>query len=192
MRLRHPVICLQLLLTLQLVFAPGLHAQVRWRKFISPDRDFTINFPGVPERKPATGDNTRVQPEQISLTIANHYMEVQYVDLRLPPKTREQLAASLEGVRSGYLKALERSGGRLLELQELREGGYQFDITGRLRDNTPVYSRTRIYVLGKRQYTISCVTWNETGLEETLANRFLDSFHHISPSPSNLRGKNFK
>jgi len=185
MRLGRHITYLQLLLVFQLVFAQGLHAQIRWRKFISPDRDFTINFPGVPDRKIPTGDHTRIQPEQLSLTVDNHYMEVQYLDLRIPPKTKEQLAASLEGVKSGYLKALDKAGGRLIKLQELPEGGYQLDTIARLRDNTPVYSRARIYVLGKRQYTLSCVTWNNTGLDEALANRFLNSFHYISPSSNN-------
>ena len=109
-------------------------------------------------------------------------MEVQYVELSNRRETKEQIEASLEGVKSGYLQSLKNSRGRLLHLLRLSEGGYQFDSIIPLHDGTPVQNRTRVYVLGSRQYTISCGTWNNQGLDEALAGRFLNSFSFVNAS----------
>jgi hypothetical protein len=172
---------------LQLVPAHELHAQARWQKFISPDGDFTINFPAKPAYDSADDADRRIV--RFSLTVNDHYLEVQYQDLPLRVVTREQLAASLEGVKSSYLRNVGKSGGKLIRLRELPEGGYQFDTVVPLHDGTPAHGRTRVYVRGKRQYTISCNTWNEDGLDESIASRFLDSFRFLNTSPGKSAGE---
>lgn len=168
--------CLCLFLLLQIAPLPRLEAQTKWYKLTSPDNDFTISFPSRPNYASQTDPRVNTRIERFSLTFENHYMEVQYVELSNRRETKEQVKASLEGVKSGYLQSLKNSQGRLQRLLSLPEGGYQFDSVIPLYDGTPSYNRTRIYVFGSRQYTISCTTWNAEGLDELLITQFFNSF----------------
>jgi len=168
--------CLCLFLLLQIALLPRVKAQAGWYKFTSPNNDFTISFPGKPNYVPQTDSHVNRRIERFSLTFENHYLEVHYIDLANRRETKEQIEASLEGIKSGYLQSLKNGRGRLLSLARIPEGGYQFDSIIPLRDGTPAHNRTRVYVLGSRQYTISCATWNQDGIDELLATKFLDSF----------------
>lgn len=163
-------------LTLLFTFILEGTAQTRWYKFISPNNDFSIDFPGEPKHESHAGSVTDPPLELYTFIFRRHLINVGYKDLPSAPQTPEQRASALSGAIKSQLDWINKMGGQLFRQRPLEDGGVEFDFSGKLEDGTPTYNRDRIYVYGTRYYQLRCLSVNPQGLDESIASQFLNSF----------------
>jgi hypothetical protein len=171
----------------------GITAQAQWLRFISPDNEFSISFPGKPNHETHTNPTWETPLELYTITFNAHLLNIGIKKLKPAPKTQRQRASTLFGAVRSQLDWIEKVGGRLLKQQPLPDGGVQFDYIGRLDNGTQTYNRDRIYIYGIRYYQLRCLSTNPQGLDESIANKFFNSFRFITTKvPTNQSSGNTK
>jgi len=160
-------------------------AQRNWYRVISPDRDFTVEFPDEPEYvfrpNPENGYGTGV-----FRTIFGQYaLEARYQEVTPAPKTEEEITKFLTMTKEWHREAWNRLGSRETRIADLPGGGYEADGLGQTRDGRPKYTRMRTYFRGSRVYVVSCISTSRSGLGGPVVDRFLDSFRFIKTSIGN-------
>jgi hypothetical protein len=151
-------------------------SQMRWQRFTSPDSDFTVEFPTLPQH--SSVPNKQVgSPIEIYSAIAGRYSYgVVYQDA--PQAVDETSRASLKALADGCRLGAQSSGRQLLRVRQFPGGVVECLSTGPSgNDLYPTDTRLeRNFVKGARYYTLSVISWAPSGIDKTSAARFFSSF----------------
>lgn len=173
---------LVLVLLLLTALAQGVAAQGRWQKFSSPDGDFTVEFPAAPQHSSVPGDQGG-SVEVYNAISGKHSYGVVYQDVVQPVDGTSP--ASLKALADGCGISARSLGRKLLRVRRLPGGMVECLSTGPSgNDLYPTDSRLeRIFVRGRRNYTLSVISWAGGGVDAASAMRFFSSFK-LSPTRS--------
>jgi hypothetical protein len=161
------------ILTSLVVEAP---AQTQWRVFAGPNKEFFISFPGEPKYEAHASSLSDPQLDLYTVIFNKHLLNIGIKELTPAPQTKEQLASAFSGIIKSQLDWINKNGGRLFSQQKLADGGLQFDFTALVGDGVVSYNRDRIYIYGTKYYHLRCLALRPEGIDESIANQFLDSF----------------
>jgi hypothetical protein len=169
-------------LLLLTAFAHSALAQGRWQKFSAPDGDFAVEFPVAPQHSTIT-DQGGGPIEVYNVISGQHSYGVVYQDTPLPVDGTSP--ASVRALADGCGISARSLGRKLLRVRRLPGGMVECLSTGPSgNDLYPTDSRLeRIFVRGRRNYTLSVISWAAGGVDTASAMRFFSSFK-LSPARS--------
>jgi hypothetical protein len=150
-----------IILLFLMIFVTKLRAQETWSAFMGPDRDFTVSFPGVPEREKKTTPQKPFTGQQIELFVykkSGHSFIASYKDL--PPRAG---AVDEEMILTEYERGLFVDGWLVAGRTPLSGGGFQYEAVmnlpgGNLNERRQARMRSCVYFRGRRMYTLSVVS----------------------------------
>lgn len=164
----------------------GSAAQGLWSVFTGPDGDFTVSFPRAPAResrvtpqKPFTGQRS----ELFTYNSGGRYFSLVYVDL----PARE--GAVDEGlILTEYERGLFVNGWLVSGRTKLPNGGFQYGAVmnlpgGGVNERPQARLRSRVYVRGRRAYTLS-VSSPAADWPAEDAEHFFSSLRFLKPPPA--------
>jgi hypothetical protein len=175
-----------LFLLLLTIFTPELMAQETWSAFTGPDGDFTISFPGAPERetkitpqKPFTGQKI----ELFAYKNGGCSFIASYKDL--PSRAG---AMDEEIILTEYERGLLVDGWLVAGRTSLPSGGFQYEAVmnlpgGNVAERPQARMRSRVYFRGRRMYTLSVMSIDAEEFTPD-APRFFSSLRFLKPPPA--------
>jgi hypothetical protein len=163
-------------LILLMTFAQVAAPQRRWQRYTSPDGDFTVELPTLPQHS-SVPNKQEGSPIEVYSAIAGKYSYgVVYQDE--PQPVDETSRASLKALADGCRLSAQSSGRKLLRVRQLPGGVIECLSTGPSgNDLYPTDTRLeRNFVRGARYYTLSVISWAPSGIDNASAARFFSSF----------------
>lgn len=153
---------------------------------MGPDRDFTVSFPGVPEREKKTTPQKPFTGQQIELFVyknSGHSFIASYKDL--PPRAG---AVDEEMILTEYERGLFVDGWLVAGRTPLSGGGFQYEAVmnlpgGNLNERRQAHMRSCVYFRGRRMYTLSVMSVDAENFTPD-ATRFFSSLHFLKPPPA--------
>ncbi len=176
-------------LILLMTFAQVAAPQGRWQRFTSPDGDFTVEFPTMPEHS-SVPNKQEGSPIEVYSAIAGMYSYgVVYQDA--PQPIDETSRASLKALADGCRLNAQSSGRKLLRVRQLPGGVVECLSTGPSgNDFYPTDTRLeRNFVRGARYYTLSVFSWAPGGIDKASATYFFSSFRLVHGSTPTVSGR---
>lgn len=169
-------------------YVKGSTEQGPWSIFAGPDGDFTISFPRAPShevritpQKPFTGQRS----ELFTYNSGGRYFFLVYVDL--PTKAGP---VDEQSILTEYERGLFVNGWLVSGRTKLSDGGFQYEAVmnlpgGGLGERPQARLRSRVYVRGRRAYTLSVSSpapdWPAEDSEH-----FFSSLRFLKPPPAPL------
>lgn len=168
-------------LILLMIFAQVAAPQGRWQRFTSPDGDFTVEVPTLPQHSSVPNKQEGSSIEIYSAIAGRYSYGVVYQDA--PQPVDETSRASLKALANGCRLSAQSSGRKLLRVRQYPGGVVECLSTGPSgNDLYPTDTRLeRNFVRGARYYTLSVISWAPSGIDKASAARFFSSFK-LAPS----------
>jgi hypothetical protein len=178
------IISLLLFLT---IFVPEFRAQGTWSTFTAPDRDFTISFPGAPERETKTTPQKPFTGQKVELFVyknGEHSFIASYKDLSPRASAMDE-----EVILTEYERGLFVDGWLAAGRMSLPDGGFQYEAvmnlpSGNVREKPQARLQSRVYFRGRRRmYTLSIMSADANNFTPD-ALRFFSSLRFLKPPPA--------
>jgi hypothetical protein len=150
----------------------------RWRTFVGPDDDFTIEFPSEPRLEEGGQETGEVAMRRRYSYYGNSlWLSVTFQDLAFPPNSRQanDLGPNIEEVIAAY--TVER-GGKALRVQRLAKNIVEEERLVPSRQTNQVrHVISRIIQRNSRMYTLGCVPLVDgQKVDKNICRRFFNSF----------------
>jgi hypothetical protein len=177
-----------IILLFLMIFVPELRAQETWSAFMGPDRDFTVSFPGAPERETKTTPQKPFTGQKVELFVyknSGHSFIASYKDL--PPRAG---AVDEEMILTEYERGLFVDGWLAASKTPLSDGSFQYEAAmnlpgGNVSERPQARMRSRVYFRGRRMYTLSVMSVDADNFTSD-APRFFSSLRFLKPPPAPL------
>jgi hypothetical protein len=178
-------IIILLLLSLT-TLVPELRALETWSAFTGPDGDFTVSFPGAPEREAKTTPQKPFTRQKVELFIyknGGHSFIASYKDL--PPRAG---AVNEEMILTEYERGLFVDGWLAASKTLLSDGSIQYEAVmnlpgGKINERPQARMQSRVYFRGRRMYTLSVMSVDAEQFTPD-ATRFFSSLRFLKPPPA--------
>ena len=169
-----------------MILVPELRALETWSAFTGPDGDFTVFFPGAPERETKTTPQKPFTGQKVELFVYKnnkHSFIASYKDL--PPRAG---AADEEIILTEYERGLFVDGWLVAGRTPLPDGGFQYEAvmnlpSGSVSERPQARMRSRVYFRGHRTYTLSVMSMDADNFTSD-APRFFSSLRFLKPPPA--------
>lgn len=144
-----------------ITLVPGFKAQGAWITFTGPDGDFTISFPGAPERETKITPQKPFTGQKVELLVYKnnkHSFIADYKDI--PPRAG---MLNVETILTEYERGLFVDGWLVAGRTSLTDGGFQYEAVmnlpgGNVSERPQARMRSRVYFRGRRMYTLSVMS----------------------------------
>jgi hypothetical protein len=175
-----------IILLFLMIFVTKLRAQETWSAFTGPDKDFTVSFPGAPEREKKTTPQKPFTGQQIELFVykkGGHSFIASYKDLPSKAGTVDE-----EMILTEYERGLFVDGWLVVGRISLPGGGFQYEAVmnlpgGNLNERRQARMRSCVYFRGRRMYTLSVISVDAENFTPDVT-RFFSSLRFLKPPPA--------
>lgn len=161
------------------VLSSASAVQTKWQRVFDKEAGFTVSFPGHPTYGESTASETGQPLETYSFYYNGNTLNVAFGPIIPAPRTTMQVNKVLSDTANVYA----RNAGTLLRQEKLPGGGRQFDNLIKTPSGT-MYLRSHVYVRRGMMFTLSCGSYAQDGIDESLAEQFFSSFNFINVTPS--------
>jgi hypothetical protein len=167
------------------IFVPELRALETWSDFTGPDGDFTISFPGAPERETKPTPQKPFTGQAVELFLYKNggsSFIASYKDLPSRAGTVNE-----ETILTEYERGLFVDGWLLAGRTTLMDGGFQYEAVmnlpgGNVSERQQARMRSRVFFRGRRMYTLSVMS-ADAGDFTPDATRFFSSLRFLKLPP---------
>lgn len=156
--------------------AYGTQAETEWIKFTSPEGRFSVLLPHTPKFEAITDPSIKELTNYRYTELETGYGFIcEYYDL---PSTGPDLESFLDDTRDGIIRG---AGATKVGEEKISLHGYpgrELELAFRVNDDVEMRSRTRIYVVGKRLYSLTYVRAKDLDarVASETATKFFSSF----------------
>lgn len=168
-----------LVIVIVVTHAVHSHAiQSEWQRNTDQEAGFSISFPGRPTYEESTDPGTGQPLETYSFYYNGTLLRISFSPVIPAPKSALQINKILSDTAGLYAT----TAGTLLRQEKLQGGGRQFDNLVKTSSGI-LHLRSRVYIHKGNLFTLSCGSYDESGINEQVAERFFSSLKFIDVLP---------